>query len=140
MLLQILTPTSVALDEEVDMVTAPSASGVVGILPHHVPLFTKLVEGEIKITTGKEEKYLAIGGGFMEVTKDKVTVLVTRAIHADELNEKDILRSQEEAKKALAHADKPEARAVAEAMLHQAIVDMNIFNKLRRRNPPGSSH
>lgn len=133
--LQILTPTSIALDEEVDMVTAPSASGVVGILPHHVPLFTKLVEGEIKITTGKEERYLSIGGGFMEVTKEKVTILVSRAIHADELNEKDILRAQEEAKKALANADKPQARVVAEAMLGQAMVDMKILSKLRHRQP-----
>ena len=43
--------------------------GTVGILAHHAPLFSALTEGELKITAGNKEYFLAVGGGFMEVGK-----------------------------------------------------------------------
>ena len=66
-LLEIITPERIAYQKEVEMVTVPSADGVLGILPHHIALFASLVEGEVKIQQGKEELFLSIGGGFVEV-------------------------------------------------------------------------
>jgi len=62
-----------------------------------VGLFSVLGEGEIKITTGSKELFLAIGGGFMEVEREKVSILVSRAVHADELNEHAIKEAQDRA-------------------------------------------
>ena len=42
--LKIITPERIAFSDNVEMVTVPSASGVIGILPNHVPLFSRLVE------------------------------------------------------------------------------------------------
>lgn len=100
-LLEIITPQRIAFSDQVVMVTAPSSSGVVGILPHHEPLFTRLVEGELKIAKDKEEFFLVIGGGFMEVTPEKTVILVTDAVHAHELNEKEVLEAQKRAEDAL---------------------------------------
>ena len=64
--LEILTPEKVAFTDQVTMITASSSSGQIGILPGHIPLFTRLIEGEVKITKGLAVSYLAIGSGFLE--------------------------------------------------------------------------
>src|SRR3990167_10379586 len=100
-LLEIITPERVVYSEQVLMVTAPSSDGVIGILAGHVPLFTKLIEGEVKITTSSEEFFLAIGGGFLEVTREKVTLLVTAAYKVEALNEVEILAAKMRAQQPL---------------------------------------
>lgn len=100
-LLEIITPERIAYTDHVEMVTANSASGMIGILAGHVPLFSQLVEGEVKITKNGSDSFLAIGGGFVEVTPAKTTILVTSAMHADELNEKEVLEAMKRAEDAL---------------------------------------
>ena len=75
--LEIITPQRQALSEEIDSVIVPTTNGLVGILAHHQPLFSALTEGEIKISNGSKEYFLAIGGGFMEVTHDKVSITLS---------------------------------------------------------------
>ena len=88
--LEIITPQRQAFAEDVNSVTVPTVNGMVGVLALHAPLFSALTEGEIKITSGSKEFFLAIGSGFMEVTKIGVSILVTSAFHAHELNEAEI--------------------------------------------------
>ena len=47
----------------------PASEGYVGILPHHVPLFTTLGPGEFKVKKGGVEEVLAVFGGFMDVAR-----------------------------------------------------------------------
>lgn len=133
-ILEIITPTRVALRDEVDMITAPSANGVIGVLAHHVPLFSRLVEGEIKILKGKEEKYLAIGGGFIEVTRKKVSILVSTAVHAHELNEEEIKKAQERAKQALATNIKGAELRAAQALFKRSVLELKLLHRHRQRS------
>ncbi len=85
--LEILTIERQLFDEEVSMVIAPSADGVVGILPHHQPMLTALEHGELVIRVeGRQDRYVAIGGGVMQVLPDQVVVLADRAEHAAEID------------------------------------------------------
>jgi len=72
---------------EVDMVVVPGADGELGILPMHIPLLTELKPGELKITQNGGEIYMAVGGGFVEVTQDHVSVLTDMALQEDEIDE-----------------------------------------------------
>lgn len=128
--LEIITPEKIAFSEPVDMVTVPSANGTLGILPRHIQLFAQLVAGELKIKKGKEDLYLAIGGGFIEVTKEKVIVLVTRAVHSKELNEQEITRARNDAEEALKNKPKGQNLLRVQSTIRQSLVDMRI---LRRR-------
>jgi F-type H+-transporting ATPase subunit epsilon len=130
-LLEIITPERKAFSEEVSMVTVPALDGQLGVLARHVPLFTSLVEGEVKITSDNHEYFLAIGGGFMQISKDKVTILVSRAVHADELNESEIQKAEESAKEVIARAEKNEERAGAQAVLRRTVLEMKV---LRHKN------
>jgi len=73
--------------DDVDMVLAPGIEGQLGILPHHAPLMTALVPGELIIRrAGQEDLHMAVGGGFMEVRPDRVTILADSAERADEID------------------------------------------------------
>lgn len=136
--LEIITPQRQAFSEKVDSVVVPTTSGVVGVLAHHEPLFSALSEGEIKVTTGQKEYFLAIGGGFMEVTKDKVTILVSRAVHANELNESEIKKAQEQAKQVIARRVKGEELAAAQAILRRSLLELKVYRRKNKRtgSPP----
>lgn len=131
-LLEIITPQKIAFSQEVEMITAPSASGVIGVLAHHVPLFTRLVEGELKITKNKEEIFLAIGGGFMEVTPKKTMILVTDAYHAHEINESEMVKAKERAEKALKEKPTGAALLEAQALFKRSTIALNVYHKRRR--------
>jgi len=128
-LLEIITPERIAFTDEVEMVTVPSASGVIGILPHHIPLFTRLVEGEVKITKKGEEFYLAIGGGFLEVTPAKVVILVTAALHAREINEQEMLAAKKRAEEALKAKPTGVEFMRATALFRQAEIALKVLKK-----------
>ncbi len=131
-LLEIITPEQVAYTNQAECVTVPSTMGQLGILPKHIPLFAQLIEGELKIKTGKDELFLAIGGGFLEVTKEKVMILVTRAVKFEELNEAQILVAKKRAEEALSQKIPESEVATAQSMLRQSLVDLKIMRKRKR--------
>jgi F-type H+-transporting ATPase subunit epsilon len=112
---------------DVDFVVANGADGELGILPHHAPLMTILKPGPLKIRQGSEEQVLFVGGGFLEVLPDRVTVLADVAEHADEISveraEEARRRAQERLAGTLTTAEETEfqnALAMAEARLRLA--------------------
>src|SRR3989344_3261406 len=70
--LDIVTPERLALTQEVELVSVPSTDGEITILPHHVPIFASLTEGEVRLHYENEDYYLSIGGGFIEVTPTNI--------------------------------------------------------------------
>jgi F-type H+-transporting ATPase subunit epsilon len=134
--LEIITPEKIAFTDTVDMVTVPSAMGTMGVLHNHVPLFAQLVQGELKIKKGNEEYFLSIGGGFIQITKDKVMILVTRAVHASDLNEQEIIKAKQSALDALKSKPSGEAMALAATLYRQSLVDLAILRKRKK----GLSH
>ena len=105
--LDIVTAERLVLSEQVDYVSAPGIDGVLGILPRHAPLVTALSFGELRYKKDGDEFAFAIGGGFMEVRPDKVTVLADTAEHADEIDEMRAEQAHERARQLL--LEKPRA-------------------------------
>ena len=62
---------------EVEFIIANGADGELGVLARHAPLMTVLKPGPLRIqeTIGGPEQVLFVGGGFMEVLPERVTVL-----------------------------------------------------------------
>ncbi|MBI3742130.1 MAG: F0F1 ATP synthase subunit epsilon [Chloroflexi bacterium] len=85
--LDIVTMERLLISEQVDYVSAPGVDGIVGILPRHTPLLTALAFGELRYKKDGAEFSFAIGGGFMEVRPDQVTVLADVAEQADEIDD-----------------------------------------------------
>ncbi|MEK7065649.1 MAG: ATP synthase F1 subunit epsilon [Patescibacteria group bacterium] len=133
-LLEIITPERKAYEETVDDVNVPTVEGHIGVLGHHVPLFTILSEGEIKIREGNKEFFMAIGGGFMEVTASRVSILVSRAVHADELNEAEIKKAEVSARDLIANEARGVELAGAQAILRRSLLEMKVLRRHRQRH------
>ncbi|MEK6225727.1 MAG: F0F1 ATP synthase subunit epsilon [Chloroflexota bacterium] len=132
--LEVITPERKVYEDDVDMVVAPASEGYVGILPHHVPLFTTLGPGEFKVKKGGVEEVLAVFGGFMDVRGDRVVVLTDAAEPADEIDANRAQQARERAQQVLAAgpasaADEQRARAE----LQRALVRLRVSEGRRRR-------
>jgi len=114
---------------DVEFIIANGADGELGVLARHAPLMTILKPGPLRIQEvfGGTEEVLFVGGGFLEVLPDRVTVLADVAEHADEISvdraEEARRRAQERLAGTLTTAEEVEfqqALAVAEARLRLA--------------------
>lgn len=114
---------------DVEFIIARGEEGELGILARHAPLMTVLKPGPLRIqeVIGGPEQVLFVGGGFLEVLPDRVTVLADVAEHADEISieraEAARKRAQEKLAGTLTTAEETEfqqALAMAEARLQLA--------------------
>jgi F-type H+-transporting ATPase subunit epsilon len=115
MLLQLVSPERMLVEEEVDEVQVPGRNGYMGILPGHAPLLSELMPGGVLTyrVRGGSQRVLAIYGGFVEVLPDKVRVLADAAERKEEIN-------LEQARTQLSKVDPGDLDAMARA---QAKVD-----------------
>jgi F-type H+-transporting ATPase subunit epsilon len=135
--LEIVTVERLVLSEDVDYVSAPGIDGVLGILARHTPLVTALNVGEMHYKKEGEEFSYAIGGGFMEVRPDKVTVLADSAERADQIDEARAEQARERAKQRLQetpHADVEFARI--ERAMRRAELRLRVARRQRGSQRP----
>jgi F-type H+-transporting ATPase subunit epsilon len=130
--LQIVTPDSQAYSDQVEMVTLPGAEGEMGVYPHHVPLMTQLVPGEIVVRKDGQDFYLAVGEGFVEITGDHVAVLTDMAIAANDIDEAKAEEARRRAEARLAEQISDEETAIIQANLANSLAQINV--KRRRQN------
>ena len=90
--LEVVAPDHQVCDKQIAMLIVRSTGGELGILPKHAPLVTGLIPHAMRIKIdGQEEQLMAIGGGFMEVTPQKITVLASAAEEPEQI---DVNRAQ----------------------------------------------
>jgi F-type H+-transporting ATPase subunit epsilon len=133
--LDIVTAEREVFSDDVDEVVAPGVEGQLGILPHHAPLMTTLLPGELLVKKGGEEFYLAISGGFIEVRPDRIIILADAAERVEEI---DIARAEEAKRRAEARlAEKAPGvdTARAEAALRRSLIRLQVAERRRRRRP-----
>src|SRR3989442_11628853 len=117
--LEIVTPDAKTSSEDVEMVTLPGVEGEMGILPHHVPLMTQIVPGEIIVHKDNRDFFLAVGEGFVEITGERVAIMTDMAIHAENIDEAKAEEARRRAEARLAQKlDDEEAALVSAALAH----------------------
>jgi F-type H+-transporting ATPase subunit epsilon len=131
--LEIITPERTLLSDTVDMVTVPTESGEVGILPNHIPLFSKIIPGEIHIKKGSEEKFVTIYGGFLEVSEGKINILADFAIYSDEIEEEKVHEAKIKAEEAMKNKKSETDFALAESELRKTILQLKIAERRKRK-------
>lgn len=130
LLLEVVTPERQVVSTEVDIVVLPGVEGQFGVLVNHIPFLSALEIGEMYFRKGGQVDYIFVGGGFAEVTGDKVTVLVDSAERGKEIDVERAKRAKERAEKRLTAgrtADVDWARA--EAALRRSIARMKVATR-----------
>jgi F-type H+-transporting ATPase subunit epsilon len=139
MRLDIVTIERRVFSGDVDMVVAPGIEGELGILPSHAPLITVLAPGVLRITQDEAQEVFAIGGGYLEVLDNRVTVLADTAEHSSEI---DIARADEARERAerLLREGAPDTvdRSRIEGALRRSRVRLKVARRRRAGTPrPG---
>jgi F-type H+-transporting ATPase subunit epsilon len=74
----VISPERTIYEGTADMIVAPAWDGEVGVLRGHAPMLVLLGEGDLRVRSGGQEQRFHIGGGFMQVVDDVVTILSER--------------------------------------------------------------
>ena len=109
--LELATPARMVVTAEADEVVVPGSEGSFGVLPGHAPFLTTLGIGELIYRSGREERHVAVAGGFAEVRNDKVIVLADAAETPEDIDR--------------ARAEQARARAEARLTAHASVEEID---------------
>ena len=124
--LKIVTAEREIFADDVDLVSAPTRDGRVGILPRHAPLLTILTSGELDIVKDGVRTPFAVSGGFMEVLPTKITILADTVERADEIDEARAQEAVRLAEEGRASAQSERDMALAEAKLRKEMARLQV--------------
>ncbi len=99
--LEVVTPRKLVVSDEVDLCTVPGTEGVFGVMANHAPILSTLNIGQMHYNKDGDTVKLAISGGFVEVSQNKMTVLAEAAEVSDEIDVERALKAKERAEKRL---------------------------------------
>ncbi|HCQ79236.1 MAG TPA: ATP synthase F1 subunit epsilon [Verrucomicrobiales bacterium] len=128
--LDIVTPEKTIFSDTVEDVYLPGSEGEMGVLDMHAALVAPLSPGELRYKKDGKIEELAVGEGFVEVSDDKVSVLIDLAIGEDAIDEAQVEEAMKRAQEALAgeNVDHDEMAA-----LQAAIAKSEAMLKLKRK-------
>lgn len=137
--LEVITPERVVFSDDVDFIVVPGFEGELTILPDHIPLFTKLKTGEMRIKKGSQEIYLAVTGGFLEVElSSKVNILADYAIRSEEVEVVKAEEAKKRAEEAMREKKTEVDLVVAEAELRKALLELKVSRRHKSPKIPST--
>lgn len=129
--LEVITPTRIFYRGDAWMVELNTSEGEVGIYKNHIPSAYILAPGILKIKEQDGVKKAALCQGFMEVQKEKITILAETAEWPWEIDIQRARRSEERAKQRLEQKDNLIDIRRAEASLKRALVRLTLTKDIR---------
>lgn len=139
MLLKVITPNKTVLQEEIEELTVNTISGQIGILPHHMPLVTSIQPGEMTLKIKGKTQHYAITGGFLEVSKEGITILADYAIHSDQIEVDKAMEAKKRAEEILRKTEEGISErdfAEAQSELRRAVLELHVANRRRKERSP----
>lgn len=101
--LEIVTPSGVALRENVLELTAPSVAGEFGVLPGHLPILAALRTGIVTYRQNGKDNKVAVHHGFVEVVNDTALLLTERFVKPADVQTVQVRKRLEEVDNELDH-------------------------------------
>jgi F-type H+-transporting ATPase subunit epsilon len=136
--LELVALDGVKFSEDVYEVQVPTMSGLIGVLPKHMPLVSIAVPGVLTIRKKATDlddmqDVYAINGGVLEVSDDTLRILVDEADHADEINEAEAKAAYERAQKLKAEAKDEVSLQQAQSLVDRSAVRLQVAGLRRTR-------
>ena len=111
----LVTPESQLLDEEVAYASVPAWDGLMGVAPGRAAVVAKLGDGPLRLDFKQGgSRYFFVGGGFLQIQQNRLTLLTTQATPAEEIVAK---QAEEELRAA------QQRKAVGDEAIDQRITD-----------------
>ena len=137
---QLVTLAGVKVDESVYEVIIPTVDGEISVFPSHEPLVTVAKSGVIAVRRDKQHDndqmdYFAISGGVVEISADRVRVLVDEAEHGEDIVEAESQAALERAIKLRDEAKTQVELEKAHQLVDRHAVRLKVADLHRRRRP-----
>ena len=126
--LDIITPNGSHMIGQVDYLRAPSIDGLFGVMAKHIPAIIAINPGEIKVVIEGKETLYATSGGYADVKKEGVMLVLETAERGDEIDVNRANESIERATKQL--KDKTKDIERSKLAIEKAKVRIDIAKKL----------
>ena len=85
--LSVVAPDREVVAEKVTSVVAPGTSGYFGVMADHLPLVAGLKPGLLEyLDTDNQRNFVYVGGGFVEIRDNRMTVLADEASRAKDID------------------------------------------------------
>lgn len=123
--LSIISPERPFFEGEAEFLEFTSTEGELGVYAQHIPLTTILEPCVMKIHSDGEVKKAAILGGFVEILKDKITVLAEDAEWPGDIDKARAEAAKKRAEDRLNAKQEGVDMVRAEAALKRAIARIN---------------
>jgi F-type H+-transporting ATPase subunit epsilon len=129
---EILSPDGPIWSGPAQSVTVAGSKGSMGILPRHAPLMSSLELGltRVREPSGAEHRFIT-GGGFVEVLRNRVLVLVDFGDRPDLIDRERAREARDRAKVRLRTPQESVDRARAEAALQRAVMRLRFAGQPR---------
>ena len=114
----------------IEEVTLPGTEGEFGVLRGHEAFLTSVEIGEMNYVKDGKKSYYAVNTGYVEVTGDKVTVLIETAEKSDQIDKERALKAKDNAESRLSQMNKDDVEfEIMRAALARAIARINVAEK-----------
>jgi F-type H+-transporting ATPase subunit epsilon len=134
---QLVALSGTKFDGDAYEVLLPTLEGEIGVLQDHMPLVSVATTGAIAVRRNEKDsdanrEFFAITGGVIEVSDNKLRVLVDEADHADEINEAEAEAAMERAKQLKAEATDEVSLEHAQQLVDRHAVRLQVASIKRR--------
>ncbi len=126
--IEIVTPKNVIAEENASYLRCPGIDGSFGVMAGHTDAIIALGVGEVKVEVGNEEKWIATSGGFVDISPEKVLLLLETAEQSFEIDVDRAKAAVKRAKDRMESEDKIDITR-ADAALMRAINRLKVSNR-----------
>ena len=133
---ELITLSGVKLDQQMYSATIPTIDGEISVFPSHEPLVTMAKSGIIAVTLqkdGDEVEYFAISGGVVEISQERIRILVDEADHGDDIIEAETKAALDRAVKLRDETDDQVEREKAHQLVDRHLVRLKVAELQRRK-------
>jgi F-type H+-transporting ATPase subunit epsilon len=134
---QLVALTGTKFDGEAYEITLPTLEGEIGVLQDHMPLVSVATNGVIAVRreakdADRDREYFAISGGVVDVSNNRLRVLVDEADHADDINEAEAEAAMERARAMQAEAKDEVSLEHAQSLVDRHAVRLQVAGLKKR--------
>ena len=133
--LDIITPTKTMYSDEISQLTAPTTTGEITILPHHINLVSQIEQGELIIKKSGKTDHMAVTGGYLTITNNTITVLADYAVMSENIVYEKALEAQKRAEEAMRKAQENNSDidfAAAEKEFLRSLLETKVATRRRK--------
>ena len=135
---QLHTLGGTKFSDDVYEVTLPTPDGEISILPEHMPLISVASHGVVYVRRKADDRddqreTFAISGGVIQIENNQLSLLVDEADHADDINEQEVQKAYELAKKMKLEAKDQVSLELAESLMDRSAVRLQVAGLKRTK-------